>query len=191
MHWKLCGNYQWQRQGKSRADLYFLKGNWLTFSSQTALLLKALLHVDCFTPPFSRWLSSFRFVLLVILCCFLRLQTTKSYNPNLLTPGTTPEPLAMSRGTKQHEIYEGMRRLYAPLIWQISVANPKKATCACATLFDPSNRQPIRKCDVSAPLLPRSCFNSTATPSGGDLICPIYIYTCNIATLCYPCLYPV
>lgn len=34
---------------------YILKGgDRLTFSSQTALLLKALLHVDCFTPPFSR-----------------------------------------------------------------------------------------------------------------------------------------
>lgn len=43
---------------------------YLTFSSHTALLLKALLHVDTFTPPFCRRLSSFRFELLVIVGVF-------------------------------------------------------------------------------------------------------------------------
>lgn len=56
-------------------------GKGLTFSSQTALLLKALLHVDCFTPPLSWWLSSFRFELFDILYSFPGTQTTRIYNP--------------------------------------------------------------------------------------------------------------
>lgn len=62
----------------NRTGYVFLKRCWLTFSSQTALLLNALLHVDCLTPPFSRWLSSFRFELLVILYSFCASNTSNN-----------------------------------------------------------------------------------------------------------------
>lgn len=64
-----------------RRCVIWWRGKGLTFSSQTAVLLKALLHVGCFTPPFSCWLSSFRFELFDILCSFLGTKTTRSYNP--------------------------------------------------------------------------------------------------------------
>ena len=49
-----------------------VRGPLLTFSSQTAWLLKALPHVDCFTPPLTRWISSFRLEPFLILSSLRR-----------------------------------------------------------------------------------------------------------------------
>lgn len=83
---------------------------------------------------------------------FLGLRTSKSYNPNVTSPGGRLKPPAVLGEINLLEICESISRMHAPLSWQISFAKRGGGNWACAISFDLGYQQPIIECDVSAPL---------------------------------------